>query len=128
MVGSITFETKCYEKDWRLLLKTDYLAMAVERCRHWFDRKLLYINNVENMNAVKHAADKAVSKGIIDEYVVVQEYAPQALAFFGIDFQSFRGGYYYSIAELVSIYLAKTAFVLHFFRRFHDGGFKPRLD
>lgn len=110
----ITFETKCYENDWQLMLKSNYLSTMIKRCNHKFDKKILYINNVRDFKVVKEYADKAVSKGIIDEYYVVEDYSKEALEFFDIDKDSFEGGYYYSIAELVSIFLCKTEYLLHF--------------
>lgn len=36
------------------------------------------------------------------------------MEYFQIDRESFKGGYYYSISELVSIYLCDTEYLLHF--------------
>jgi hypothetical protein len=110
----VTFETKCYENDFQLILKSSYLKTMIERCNYKFDKKVLFINNVSDINKVKKYADKAVSKGIIDEFYVVKEYAQPALDFFEIDKESFMGGYYYSISELVSIFLCKTEYLVHF--------------
>ena len=77
-------------------------------------RKKLYINNVDNLSLVCSNADKLISKNIIDEYIIVDQYAEEALKFFEIDIDSFNGGYYYSISELVSIYLDKSDYLVHF--------------
>lgn len=110
----VTFETKCYENDFQLMLNSNYLETMIERCNYKFDKKILFINNVSDINQVKTYANKSVSKGIINEFYVVEEYAQAALDFFKIDKESFLGGYYYSIAELVSIFLCKTEYLLHF--------------
>ena len=111
---TVTFETKCYENDWDLLLKTKRLEKMISYCNYAFDKKILFINNVNDLNKVKHHADQCIKKGIIDEYYVVDEFANEALSFFGIEKDSFKGGYYYSIAELTGIYLSKTDYLLNF--------------
>ena len=72
------------------------------------------INNVDDIDKVRHYAEKKIKKGIIDQYFIVDEYANTTLDFFNIDIQSFDGGYYYSIAELVGIYTCKTDYLIHF--------------
>ena len=110
----ITFETKCYEKDWKILLKTNRLEKMIEFNQYPFKEKILYINNVNDVNEVKRSADKLVERGVLSSYVVVEEFAKKALDHFQINIDSFKGGYYYSISELVSIYLCKTNYLLHF--------------
>ncbi|MNQ95125.1 hypothetical protein D3C85_1106690 [compost metagenome] len=63
---------------------------------------------------VSFYANKLVLDGILTSYVVVDQYAQEALDFFAIVKDSFNGGYYYSISELVAIYLCKTDYLLHF--------------
>ncbi|WP_343704119.1 hypothetical protein [Chitinophaga sp.] len=110
----LTFETKCYENDWEFLLKGPRLQQMAERCGVDFTRRVVIINNVRNTRRVKRHADKKVREGVIDAYYVAEEHAAEALTFFDIDPQSFRGGYYYSIAELVGIYVCQTEYLLHF--------------
>jgi glycosyltransferase involved in cell wall biosynthesis len=45
---------------------------------------------------------------------IVEEYAQKALDFFSLSKEKLGAGYYYSIAELVSIYLTNTEYLLHF--------------
>jgi hypothetical protein len=110
----VTFETKCYEKDWNVLLLTNRLMNMISYNSFPFKEKILYINNVNDPVLVSEYAEKLVNQGIITSYVVVDDYANEALDYFGIMKESFRGGYYYSIAELVSIYLCKTEYLVHF--------------
>ena len=109
-----TFETKVWENDWEIMLKTDRIKQMIERCCHHFDERILYINNVSDIDAVKYAADRLISKEIISKYVVVSEHAETALEFFSFSKEKLGKGYYYSIAELVSIYLTNTKYLLHF--------------
>lgn len=111
---SITFETKIWENDWELVLKTSRLEDLVNRCHYKFDKKVLYINNVNNPLLVEKYAEKLISKGVIDQYIHVNDFADQALSFFDLTKEDLGKGYYYSISELVSIFLAKTTYLLHF--------------
>lgn len=110
----ITFETKCYEKDWEILLKTDRIEKAIANCNYNFKEKIIYINNVNDKEKVCFYANKLVEKGVVSKYIMVDEYAEKALDFFNIKKDDFKGGYYYSIQELVGIYLCETPYLLHF--------------
>ena len=111
---TITFETKVWENDWEIMLKTDRIKQMIERCQHPFEEKILYINNVSDLEAVKRAADRLVAEKIISKFVVVSEHAEAALEFFSLSKDKLGKEYYYSIAELVSIYLTNTKYLLHF--------------
>jgi hypothetical protein len=111
---NVTFETKVYENDWEYILKGNYLDKVIARCNYKFKKKVLFINNVKDIKKVKKYADKKVIQGVIDMYFVVEDYENEALNYFNIDKESFKEGYYYSISELVSIYLCETEFLLHF--------------
>lgn len=110
----VTFEIKVYENDWEYILKGKYLNQIIERCNFSFKKKVLIINNVIDIHRVKVFADKKILEGVLDEYFFVSDYADQVLEFFKIRKESFKGGYYYSIAELVGIYLCSTEYLLHF--------------
>jgi hypothetical protein len=111
---TITFETKVWENDWELMLKSSRLEKMIERCNHAFNQKILYINNVQDYSKVAQIADRFIRSGVIDQYVNVSDYAEEALEFFSLSKDKLGIGYYYSIAELVSIYLIKTEYLLHF--------------
>jgi len=111
---SITFETKVWENDWELILKTSHLAEQISRQNYAFDSKVLFINNVHDRSLVEASAQNLVNKAVIDKYVYVDEYAAEALKFFRLSREKLGVGYYYSIAELVSIYLSTTDYILHF--------------
>jgi hypothetical protein len=110
----VTFETKCWENDWRILLTAGILQRMIDACNYDFAQKTLYINNVLNKYAVSKQADKLVGKNVINDYYFVEDHAPKALDHFQIDKESFKGGYFYSIQELVGIFLCSTDYVLHF--------------
>jgi hypothetical protein len=112
-VPTVTFETKCYEKDWRFVLERDRLTKMITYHNYPFSERILYINNVKNISRVTERAKQLVGEGILTSYVVVEEYAADALRHFQIEKDSFLGGYYYSISELVSLFRARTDYVLH---------------
>jgi hypothetical protein len=54
------------------------------------------------------------SRGVITRYIVVEDHADEALRFFQLTRDALTTGYVYSIAELVSIYLCRTDYLLHY--------------
>lgn len=112
--NSVTFETKVYENDWEFILKGNYLKKCIANNNYNFHKRVVLINNVKNVEKVKKYAQLKIDEGVIDAFYVVEEYADEALSFFNIDKDSFGGGYFYSIAELVSVFLCETDYLLHF--------------
>lgn len=114
--AEVTFETKCWENDWKLMLKTEHLKRMIDNCNYQFANKVLFINNVDHYEKVGKYALRAKNRGIINAYYNVKDYAEEVLKYFDLSREAFffGGGYYYSIAELVSIYLCKTKYLLHF--------------
>lgn len=110
----VTFETKCYENDWKLLLERDYLRAMIEKCEYSFDEKVLYINNVQDIKEVKKAADILINKNVLTGYMAVEDHVDTVLGYFNLAKESFKGGYFYSVAELTAIFFCKTEFLLHF--------------
>lgn len=110
----VTFETKCYENDWEKILSGDYLQKMITRNQFNFAETILYINNVSDPERVSAHAQMFVDKKILTAYKLVDSHAEEALRFFNLQRDDFQGGYFYSIAELVSIYLTKTPYLLHF--------------
>jgi hypothetical protein len=111
---AITFETKCYENDWKFLLKTNYLDDMINKCHYQFRKKQLIINNVQNPLEVSRYAQKKVDKHIIDTYYIVDDYIDSALKEIDLSKEKLGKGYNYSSAELVGIYLTETPYLLHF--------------
>ena len=95
---TITFETKVWENDWKIMLKTNRIKQMIDRCHHSFDEKILYINNVHDVDAVRRAADLLVKNQTITKYVEVDQYANETLEFFSLSKEKLGKGYYYSIA------------------------------
>ena len=111
---SVTFETKVWENDWKLIMNTSRLRETINLCHYNFDKKVLYINNVNNRSLVENTANTMIENGIIDKFITVDEFSELALEYFNLNKNILGKGYYYSIAELVSIYLTETKYLLHF--------------
>lgn len=111
---TMTFETKVWEGDYKIILGTNRLQKMIERNCHVFDQRVVFINNVNDYEEVADLCQRKVDEGIIDRFIVVKDHAEEALAFFGLSQEDFGRGYVYSIAELVSIYLCETDYLLHF--------------
>jgi hypothetical protein len=110
----VTLETKCWERDWESLLEPGRLQSLARDNQFEFAERVLMINNVNDYARVCDRAQKAVEQGWITRYVVVRDFAQEALQFFNLSVESLGKGYVYSIAELVSIFLCRTEFLLHF--------------
>jgi len=110
----VTFETKVYERDWQLILQEEFLRAMIARCDYPFSRRVVFINNVTDVAAVSRQARALVSSQVIDAFYVVDEYASAALSFFNLTKDQLGAGYYYSIQELVGIYVCETPYLLHF--------------
>lgn len=110
----ITFASTCWENDWDVLLKTNYLRNNIIRNFYNFDQRVLLINNVNNCKLVVKYAKILVKKNIIDDYVIVEDYVKNTLDFFKLTKDDLGKGYFYSIAVLVSIYVCTTDFMLYY--------------
>lgn len=110
----LKFETKCWENDWRLMAYTNHLQQMIENCSVNFQKKILWINNVKQLDVVKNALIHLTKDKIIDDILVVDDFIDRVLLEYEIDKDSFKGGYNYSSEELAGIYACKTKYLLHF--------------
>lgn len=111
---SLTVETKVWEKDWKFILKKGFIKKVMLGLGRTASKRLLLINNVDRPTEVARYADQLIHDGVLDDYVFVDDYATVALDFFKMNREHLGVGYYYSIAELVSIYLCNTDYLAHF--------------
>ncbi len=112
MFSTVTFATSCWEKDWRLiLLDPNYLAVhQIQNHLFPFAEKLLIINNVSDIEAVKKAAQEKIDQGVLTRFVVAEDVLP----FFDLkraDFDDWQ--YYNALAPLNAIYHAKSDYLLY---------------
>lgn len=116
----VTFATTCWERDWRhILLHPDYLEkqQIANHC-HPFAEKLLVINNVNDLELVKKAAEQKVKEGILTRSVIAEEKTLQA---FDLKRGDFKGDgkihldwpYHNAIGPLTAIYACQTEYLLY---------------
>ncbi len=114
MFQGVTFATSCWERDWKTILQgPDYLKKKqIENHCYPFQEKLLIINNVSDLAAVKIAAQALIDAGVLTRYVVAEE---AMLAPFGLSRSSFPNDwvYYNALAPLAAIASAQSPYLLY---------------
>jgi len=95
---NVLFASKCYGGDYYHFLK-DAFNKKWQSCNYPFDTKWLLINN----DVPSDAYCQLKAEQIID----VSKYEDIVLKYFKLKKKNFNGGYIYSIAELIAIYLAQ---------------------
>jgi len=110
----VTFFTSCYENDWRELIINGGIKRKIDSCNYHFAQKIIIVNNVNNKKVVKQALNELIEDEIISNYYFADEFSELILLFFNIDINSFNGGYWYSIAPLLAIYVCNTTYMVYF--------------
>jgi hypothetical protein len=126
---SVSFATNCWERDWRhILLDPLYLAQRqIANHLFAFAEKMLVINNVSDLSAVRQAAQKKVDEGVLTRYVVADDMAEDVLSFFQLKREDFCPGsdadryeivnadwiYYNALGPLSAIYLCQSDYLLY---------------
>jgi len=109
----ITFFTNCYEADWQELMLNGGIDKKINSCQCEFLFTILIINNVNNKEIVRQAANDLVENNVITNYYFAEEFSDLVLMYFDIKIDSFEGGYWYSIAPLVAIYVCSTKYMVY---------------
>lgn len=112
MFPTVTFATTCWEKDWRLiLLDPDYLkTKQIQNHQFPFAERLLIINNVADLQAVKEAAQEKVKEGVLTRYIVAED----LLSFFQLSRSDFNEWQYYNaLGPLNAIYHSQSDYLLY---------------
>ncbi len=91
----VLFTTKTWKEDY-----TKFLSGA-------FKRKVLNYSFSERWLMLNNEVPKEVEFNQPYRVIEVAKHAKQTLEFFNLTKEDFKGGYWYSIAELVCLYLAK---------------------
>ena len=114
---SVTFATTVWEKDWRqVLLDPEYLPVRqIQNHCFPFVEKLLVINNVDDVAAVKKAALRWVDAGVLTKVVVAAEIADEMLSFFQWKLSDFCNDwiYYNALGPLAAIYCCEGDYLLY---------------
>jgi len=112
MLKTVTFATACWERDWKFLLNDpNYLSVhQIQNHLFPFAERLLIINNVQDLEAVKKAADAKVKEGVLTRYVVAEDVLP----FFELQRSDFNDWQYYNaLAPLNAIYHCQSDYLLY---------------
>ena len=109
---NITFETNCSEENWMQVIDNYKIKMDLNFIN--FDRRILYLNKVKDYYTVcKYIEEKLLDTGIIDNFIIVEEYIRDVLDFFDLTFEDLNNDLE-SISELLAIYLCDTDYLVHF--------------
>jgi hypothetical protein len=111
---TVSFFTTCWEKDWRvILLDPDYLRLRqIGNHCFPFSEKILVINNVDDLAAVKKAAQEKVDEGVLTRYVVADEAILPAFQLNRAEFPS-DWLYYNAIGPLTAIHGCQSDYLLY---------------
>jgi hypothetical protein len=116
-MSTVCFATTCWEKDWReILLSPDYLRVQqIERHCYPFHERLLIINNVQHLDAVRHAAEFHLAEKTLTRVIVADEVAPEVLASFQLTKDDFPSPwvYYNALAPLTALWATRSSHLLY---------------
>ena len=72
---TITHETKVWGNDGEIILKTNRVERIMNKCKHVFDEKILYINTAKDFDLVERAVGKLIDRQGTIQYIYVGKYA-----------------------------------------------------
>lgn len=111
---TVALQTNCWERDWERVLETDQLDYLATSHDVPFASKTLLINRLEHYGRASRLADRAIERGWLTDYVIVEEDADAALEFFELSRKILARGFNYSIAQLVGLHLCSSEFLLYY--------------
>ncbi len=111
--ASVTFETKVWEQDWKVVLDRERLSAQISAHEFPFAARAVIVNNVDDVARVVRRCRHLIDAGILDRVTVVDEHLDATLTRLGLSRDSFGRGYVYSVAELVGIATCTTEYLLH---------------
>lgn len=98
------------------MLTTGYLEENIKFNEYDFEKRVLWINNVNDYKEVESAAQKLVDKGILTNFYRVEDHIDDAMKRFKLTRadDSLGRGYPYSVGPLCGIHKCETKWFLHF--------------
>ncbi len=85
----VTFETKCWEGDYHILLSTGFLKRELGRIDYPFADRRLILNDIGNRGSALSLATPLVENGFLTDVVEAEELADDALSRLGVSPQVF---------------------------------------
>ena len=109
----IVFATQCFEGDWRRLILEGGVESKLNKINFNFHKKILIITNVTARNLVENNVKILIDRGVIDKYYFTEDFSKEVLDYFEITEESFKGGYWYSIAPLTALFKSDGDYILY---------------
>jgi hypothetical protein len=112
----VTYATACWEYDWQALLTTGYLEENIRFNEYPFEKRELWINNVDDYRVVARAAQVLVDRGVLTAYHRVADHVDEALRRFRLSLadDSLGRGWVYSVGPLCALHRCDTEWLLYF--------------
>ncbi|WP_456392300.1 hypothetical protein, partial [Nitratifractor sp.] len=112
MKWKIGYATHAYWRDWRVVLDPKRFDLLLKSHSYKFDKTIVIINNIPNVSEMKRAKSMALklkSLGLVDEYIVVDEYLnPSVLRSFNLKEDFWSMNPYFSTAQIAALhYMSK---------------------
>lgn len=103
-MSKVDLIVSCWERTIRHVVKHGFFTATEETNCHQF-RKILLINNVEDLRSVLTSADKLIRDGELDEYHIVAKELPKALKKVNLSIHDLGQIQHYSDTPFVAITL-----------------------
>ncbi|MAH50572.1 hypothetical protein CMI37_32425 [Candidatus Pacearchaeota archaeon] len=113
---TVTYNTICWEKDWKELLLDGVLERNIQLNDHPFTNKTLWINNVNDHHQVEDAAMKLVEEGVLTHVYNIKDHVEDSMEHFKLtrEADSLGSAYNYSVGSLCGIYACTTDWFLNY--------------
>lgn len=112
--ASVAFVTSCWEANWEVMLKTDYLARMIDRNCYSFAERILIINNVALPSTVAAEAQRLVREDILTHYYLAADHSAAALTAYQVQLSPEQNEVPYLVADLVAVHLVKSDYIVRF--------------
>jgi hypothetical protein len=98
------------------MLTTGYLEENIEFNEYDFEKRVLWINNVEDYAPVAKAAQELIDKGVLTSFHKVEDHIDDAMKRFKLSREddSLGRGYPYSVGTFCGIHNCETKWFIHF--------------
>jgi len=93
----------CFERTYRDVLAPGFFPRVVEQNRFAFARRVVLINNVDDLDDARARADALIARGELTDALVVSEHLDAALAVAGLTYADIARAPHYTNCALVGI-------------------------
>jgi hypothetical protein len=110
---SVDLIINCYEGTQEKVLSKIFIHEVLNQNKYNFKNVFIVINNVRDKRSIAKKAGKLKKEGVINGYFFVEDYIDKVLKFVKIKKGDLEPILHYSDWALVSIYISKSAYLLH---------------